>query len=51
VWRRVGQWFRRWHHRYRIRHDLALWSERELRDIGLSRSDIACEIEKPFWRA
>jgi uncharacterized protein YjiS (DUF1127 family) len=26
-------------------------SERELQDIGICRSDIACEIAKPFWRA
>lgn len=40
-----------WRHRYRTRHELAGWSERDLHDIGLSRSDIAGETDKPFWRA
>jgi uncharacterized protein YjiS (DUF1127 family) len=26
-------------------------SERELQDAGTCRSEIACEIAKPFWRA
>jgi uncharacterized protein YjiS (DUF1127 family) len=26
-------------------------TERELQDVGICRSDIACEIAKPFWRA
>jgi uncharacterized protein YjiS (DUF1127 family) len=40
-----------WRHRYQTRHELAAWSERDLHDIGLSRSDIAGETDKPFWRA
>src|ERR1700742_467699 len=40
-----------WRERQRIRRQLAVMSERELQDIGPCRSDIACEIAKPFWRA
>ena len=27
------------------------WSDRDLHDIGVSHSDVAYEIDKPFWRA
>ena len=40
-----------WLQRYRDRQELARWTERDLHDIGVSRSDIAHELEKPFWRA
>lgn len=40
-----------WRDRYRSRQELAQWTERDLHDVGLSRSDVADEIEKPFWRA
>jgi len=40
-----------WRERQRLRHELAQWSDRELHDVGLSWSDLACEAEKPFWRA
>ena len=40
-----------WRHRYQTRRELARWSERDLHDIGLSRTDIADETDKPFWRA
>jgi len=40
-----------WRERQRIRRQLAIMSERELQDIGTCRSEIACEIAKPFWRA
>ncbi len=34
----------------RQRRDLASLDDSALRDIGLSRSDISAETEKPFWR-
>jgi uncharacterized protein YjiS (DUF1127 family) len=40
-----------WRQRYRSRHELAQWSDRELHDVGISWSDVAYEAEKPFWRA
>ena len=40
-----------WRERQRVRRQLAVMSERELQDVGTCRSEIACEIAKPFWRA
>ena len=40
-------WSERWHQRQELGH----WSEYELHDIGLTRSDAMREAEKPFWRA
>jgi len=40
-----------WRERLRQRRELAQWTERDLHDVGLSRSDIFRETEKPFWRA
>ena len=33
------------------RRELAQWTDRDLHDVGLSRSDVIHETEKPFWRA
>ena len=40
-----------WRQRYQARAELSHWTERDLHDVGLSRSDILYEAEKPFWRA
>jgi uncharacterized protein YjiS (DUF1127 family) len=40
-----------WQERARNRRELAQWTERDLHDIGVSRSDVIHEAEKPFWRA
>ena len=34
----------------RQRRDLASLDDQALHDIGLSRSDVAAETAKPFWR-
>lgn len=40
-----------WQERAMQRHHLAGLDERGLKDVALSRADIAPEIAKPFWRA
>jgi uncharacterized protein YjiS (DUF1127 family) len=40
-----------WRERQRQRRELAQWTERDMHDVGISRSDVAHEVEKPFWRA
>lgn len=42
---------RTWRERARVRRELATWGARELHDIGVSWSDVADEVNKPFWRA
>lgn len=39
-----------WTARHRQRHQLAALSDIQLKDIGLSRSDIEGEVVKPFWK-
>lgn len=39
-----------WHQRTRQRTALAELDDRLLKDIGLTRADVAREIRKPFWR-
>ena len=40
-----------WRRRVRDRRELALMSDRSLRDMGPPRYDVLHEIRKPFWRA
>ncbi len=51
VWGRMSETFHLWRERYRMRPELASWTDRDLHDVGISRSDIVHEAEKPFWRA
>lgn len=48
--RRIVETLREWHRRARSRHELALLSELELKDLGF-RDRVQAEIAKPFWRA
>jgi uncharacterized protein YjiS (DUF1127 family) len=47
----LGETLRTWRERRQQRRELANWNERDLHDVGLSRSDVVYEAEKPFWRA
>ncbi len=47
---RLVQLFAIWRERAAQRRALAGLSEYQLHDIGLSRSLVSYEIEKPFWR-
>ncbi len=51
VWGSMSETFHLWRERYRMRQELASWTDRDLHDVGISRSDIVHEAEKPFWRA
>lgn len=37
--------------RIRTRRQLAAFDDTALHDMGITRSDAACEAAKPFWRA
>jgi uncharacterized protein YjiS (DUF1127 family) len=47
----LGETLHIWRQRYQTRRELAQWTDRDLHDVGLTHSDIAYEVEKPFWRA
>jgi uncharacterized protein YjiS (DUF1127 family) len=51
AWGSLSETLQLWRQRYHSRHELARWSEHDLHDLGLSRGDVASEIDKPFWRA
>jgi uncharacterized protein YjiS (DUF1127 family) len=50
-WAQVEETIHVWRERHRQRQELAQWTDRDLHDVGVSRSDIVNETEKPFWRA
>jgi uncharacterized protein YjiS (DUF1127 family) len=39
-----------WMRRVQQRRELIMLTDRDLRDIGITRSDAAAEASKPFWR-
>jgi uncharacterized protein YjiS (DUF1127 family) len=51
IWEVLNETFHLWRQRYRTRQELTQWTDRDLRDAGVSWSDVAHEAEKPFWRA
>ena len=48
---RIGSTLHLWRERMQQRRELAQWSERDIRDAGLSRGDVLYEAGKPFWQA
>ena len=50
-WAQVEEIIHTWRERMRNRRELAQWTDRDLHDVGMSRSDVMFETEKPFWRA
>jgi uncharacterized protein YjiS (DUF1127 family) len=50
-WAQVEETIHTWRERTRNRRELAQWTDRDLHDVGVSRSDVMYETEKPFWRA
>jgi uncharacterized protein YjiS (DUF1127 family) len=42
---------RTWLRRARLRHELSLLSDEQMRDAGLTRQMVSRESEKPFWQA
>ncbi len=46
----VPELLRIWWRRWQEREQLARLTERDLRDLGQSRSTIYAELRKPFWR-
>ncbi len=47
---RLQALFRLWHRRIRERRAMAEFTDRDLRDIGVTRVDVLNELAKPFWR-
>jgi uncharacterized protein YjiS (DUF1127 family) len=47
----LGATLATWSERARMRRELRRLDDHLLDDVGLSREQIAAEIDKPFWRA
>jgi uncharacterized protein YjiS (DUF1127 family) len=48
-WSDLRAVFIEWRQRVRSRYDLMMLDDRQLRDLGLTRSDARNEASKPFW--
>ena len=51
IWTHLGETLHIWRQRYQDRQQLARRTDRDRHDVGLSWSDVANEVDKPFWRA
>ena len=47
---RLLRLLQRWQRNYRTRQQLAQLDDRQLADVGISHSERAAELDKPFWR-
>jgi uncharacterized protein YjiS (DUF1127 family) len=47
----IAETLHTWRERVQQRRELSHWSERDMHDVGLSRTEVIAEAEKPFWRA
>ena len=47
---RIAATLRLWQRQERERQELARLSARELRDMGVSSTDVWHEVRQPFWR-
>ncbi|HTP92027.1 MAG TPA: DUF1127 domain-containing protein [Xanthobacteraceae bacterium] len=50
-WNQLTHEFVEWRRRIRSREELYGLSDASLRDIGITRCDVAREASKPFWMA
>ena len=51
LWRRFIALIVTWQSRAQQRRELLDADSRVLRDLGLSKAEVAAEASKPFWRA
>lgn len=49
-WQQLLRLLQRWQRNYRTRQQLAQLDDRQLADVGISHSERAAELNKPFWR-
>ena len=49
-WSNSQKLFAEWGQRIKSRYELERLDDRDLSDMGLTRSDVFAEIEKPFWQ-
>jgi uncharacterized protein YjiS (DUF1127 family) len=49
-WSKLEALFGEWWHRVKSRYELESLCERDLADMGMTRTDAFNEIQKPFWQ-
>ena len=48
-WTKLRAVFTEWRHRIRFRYELERLTERDLADMGMTRTDAFNETQKSFW--